>query len=101
AGRVSAQTAHEDRIRVTIDAGTQLSSIAFDTVATKVVYVENASIDTSYKIRHGLLADAGISFRVGGNVSVGVTVSSFMAKDDGAITAAVPHPFFFRTPRTL
>jgi hypothetical protein len=99
AGRASAQS--DDRLRINIDAGGQFSSNAVETTTTKLVYLENASIHASDEVRRGLLADAGISWRVAGHVAVGVTASWFMAKNDGDITASVPHPFFFRTPRTV
>lgn len=100
AAPASAQ-ADRDRVRISVDAGVQLSSIAFDTSAARLVYLENASIGTSYRVRRGLLADGGISIRLAGNFGVGLTVSSFMAKNDGAVSAALPHPFFFKTPRTV
>ncbi|MGH9140597.1 MAG: hypothetical protein ACRD2I_05585 [Vicinamibacterales bacterium] len=90
-----------DRIRINVDAGAQFSSVAFDTSATKAVYIENAVIDASYKISHGLAIDGGVSIRLAGDVSVGVTVSSFTGRADAAVSAAIPHPFFFRMPRTI
>ena len=65
------------------------------------MYVETATIGTSYRIGHGLLGDAGVAVRVGGAFGLGVTISSFMAKGDGEISASIPHPFFFQTPRTV
>jgi hypothetical protein len=101
-GAASAQSiADTDRIRINVDAGVQLSSLTFDTSATKTVYIENAIIDASYKFRHGPVFDGGASVRLAGHVSVGVTVSSAMEKADAAVSAAIPHPFFFRTPRTI
>ena len=100
AATASAQ-ADRDRVRISVDAGVQLSSIAFDTTATPIVYLENASITTSYKVRRALLADGGVSIRLAGNVGVGVAVSSSMAKNDADVSAALPHPFFFKTPRTV
>lgn len=101
AGRASAQSADTDRLRINVDAGGQFSSNAVDTTTTKAVYLENASIHTTDEVRRGVLADAGIGYRIAGRVAVGVTASWFMAKNDGAISASVPHPFFFKTPRTL
>jgi hypothetical protein len=100
AGGASAQT-NTDRLLITIDAGGQFSSNALDTTATKLVYLENATIHTSDTVRRGLLADAGISWRIAGNVAIGAIGSWFMANHDGDITASVPHPFFFKSPRTI
>ena len=105
AGRPSvaaAQSAREpDRITIQIDAGGQLSSSAFEATTTRPVYVETATIATSYRIGRGLLGDAGVAVRVGGQFGLGVTVSSFMTKSDGEISASIPHPFFFQTPRNV
>jgi hypothetical protein len=100
-GTASTASAQADRVRIAVDAGVQLSSIAFDSTATRPVYLENASIATSYKIRRALLAGAGVSIRLAGDFGLGVVVSSLMAKNDADVSAAVPHPFFFRTPRTV
>jgi hypothetical protein len=101
ASRVSAQPAHADRLRINIDAGGQFSSSSFATTTTKPVYLENASIQASDEVRRGLLADAGVSWRIAGDFAIGVTASWFMATNDADISASVPHPFFFKTPRTL
>lgn len=94
-------TPRPDRLRIDLDAGVQLSSTAFDTSATKPVYLENATIDTSYKTTHGPSIDGGVSVRIAGDVSVGVMVSWFTESADAAVSAAIPHPFFFKTPRTI
>jgi hypothetical protein len=100
AATASAQ-ADRDRLRISVDGGAQASSIAFDATATKPVYLENASIVSSYRIRRSVLAGGGVSIRLAGNVGAGVTVTSSMAKNDADVNASVPHPFFFKTPRTV
>jgi hypothetical protein len=100
ANRSSAQT-NTDRLRITIDAGGQFSSNTVDTTTTKLVYLENATIHTSERVPRGLVAAAGISWRLAGDIAVGVTASWFIANRDGDITAAVPHPFFFKSLRTI
>jgi hypothetical protein len=102
ASKANAQsTARPSRLRIDLDAGVQLSSTAFDTSATKPVYLENGTVDTSYKTTHGPAIDGGVSVRVAGDVSVGVMVSWFTENTDAAVSAAIPHPFFFNAPRTV
>jgi hypothetical protein len=91
----------QDRFRISINGGAQLSSIAFDSSATRLVYLESAIIDASYRIRRGPEADAGVSVRVAGDFGVAVVASGFLAKHEADVSAALPHPFFFRTPRTI
>ena len=102
AGQAGAQQARGgDRLRVSLNGGVQLSSIAFDTSTTTVVYLENAVIDTSYDVGRGIDVDGGASVRLTGRFSVGVTVSSARSRRDAEVSAAIPHPFFFKTPRTI
>jgi hypothetical protein len=102
AGRVSAQpAARRERVQISINAGAQLSSTSLDTSALQAVYVEDAVVDTSYKYRYGSVLDGGISYQLAGRVGVGVAASWFSQSADAAISAAVPHPFFFQAPRTV
>lgn len=89
-----------DRVRVAVDAGVQLSSDDFETTTSRALYLENAAITTSYRVRRGLLGDGGISLRLAGRVSVGLVVSSFTTTNDGDVSASLPHPFVFGRPRT-
>ena len=91
----------QDRFRISVNGGVQLSSLSFDTSATKVVYIENAVIATSYRIRRDVDIDGGLSVRLVGGFGVGVSVSSATSKKDADVSAAIPNPFFFKMPRTI
>jgi hypothetical protein len=91
----------QDRFRISVNGGVQLSSLSFDTSATKVVYIENAVIATSYRIRRGVDIDGALNVRLVGGFGVGVAVSSATSKRDADVSAAIPNPFFFKTPRTI
>ena len=102
ARRASAQaTGWNDRIRVSINVGGQLTSTTFTTATTKSVYIETATINTSYTVPKDRLFDSGILFRLSGNFGVGAALSSFAKLQDASITGSIPHPFFFNTPRTI
>jgi hypothetical protein len=45
--------------------------------------------------------DGGVAARLKGNFGVGVAVSWFSGKGEGAVTGTVPHPFLFNTPRPV
>jgi hypothetical protein len=90
-----------DRARVSINIGGQLSSTTFTTTTTSTVYQEPATINTSYTVPKGQLFDGGFLYRVAGSFGVGVAVSSYSERRDGALTGSIPHPFFFSTPRSL
>lgn len=91
-----------EKVRVSINVGAQLSSTTFSsTTTTTPVFLETASINTSYTVPKGKLFDGGFLYRPFGRFGVGVSLSSFSERSDGAITGSIPHPFFFNTPRTL
>jgi hypothetical protein len=90
-----------DRIRINVDAGVQIASTTFDSSATKRVYIEDGVIGASYKLQRGPVFDAGFAVRLIGPIGVGLTVSSYSERSDAAVSAAIPHPFFFKTPRTI
>jgi hypothetical protein len=90
-----------DRLRISVNGGVQLSSLAFDTSATKVVYIENAVIAASYRINRQVDIDGGLSVRLVGGFGVGVAVSSATSKKDADVSAAIPNPFFFKMPRAI
>ena len=90
-----------DRARVSINVGSQLGTESFTTTATKPIYLENGVFTTTYPTPTGPMFDGGVAVRLRGNFGVGVVVSSFSGKGDGAITGTVPHPFLVNTPRSL
>jgi hypothetical protein len=97
-----AQTAQgNEKVRVSINVGGQLSSTTFTTTTTSTVFLEPATISTSYTVPTGKLFDGGVLYRLAGGFGVGVAVSSYSERRDGPVTGSIPHPFFFNTPRAL
>lgn len=91
----------DDRVRVNLGAGGQFSTVSFTTTTTRAVYLENEITDTSYRVRRSPLVDVGISVRVAGSFGVGLAITGSTAKIDADVSAAIPHPFFYKTPRTV
>src|SRR5262245_3196461 len=94
-------TQSNDKYRVSLDVGAQLSSTTFSTTTTFPVFVETATINTSYSVPKGKLFDGGLMYRLAGSFGVGAVLSSFSERHDAAVTGSIPHPFFFNTPRQL
>ncbi|HKF65873.1 MAG TPA: outer membrane beta-barrel protein [Vicinamibacterales bacterium] len=90
-----------DKVRVSVNVGGQLSSTTFTSTAAPLIYLEPATITTSYTTPKGLLFDGGFLVRVAGNFGVGAGLSAYSAHHDAAVNGSIPHPFFFNTPRTL
>lgn len=97
--RVNAQTSA--RASVSINAGSQPSSISFAGSATNIVNLENAVTNTGYKVANGPAFDGGVAVRLLGHLGIGVGISSFSNEHDASISASIPHPFFFNTPRSI
>jgi hypothetical protein len=95
-------TGWHDRVRASINFGVQLpSSTTFSSTTTTPVYLETATINTTYGVPKGQVSDGGILFRLAGNFGVGVAVSTFLKQADAPITGTIPHPFFFNTLRPI
>jgi hypothetical protein len=91
-----------DHARVSINAGIQQpASTTFTSTTTKSVFLETASINTTYDVPKSQFFDGGVLVRVKGGFGVGVAVSSFSKSSVATISGSIPHPFFFNTPRTL
>jgi len=86
---------------VSINAGVQTSTISFDEPTTMQIYQETATFNTTYKINSGKAYDLGVGVRIAGPIGVGVGVSSFTKSDSASVTGSIPHPFFYKTPRTI
>jgi hypothetical protein len=90
-----------DRIRVSINVGEQLASTTFSGTTTKPLFLETATTTTNYSVPRSLYFDGGLLYRLSGNFGVGAVLSTFAKQADASITASLPHPFFFNTPRSL
>jgi hypothetical protein len=98
--RAYAQTA-PGTVGISVNAGVQPSPIAFGSSTTRTVHLERSVVDTAYEVRNGLLVDLGVRYRIAGGFGVGAAVSWFSTKNDAAVNATLPHPFFFGTPRSV
>ena len=90
-----------DRGFVSVNGTYQASSNGFTGTTTFTQYVEAGSLTASYSTVHALVLDVGGWARVSRNLAVGVAVTWLSSAGDGTVTAAIPHPFLFNTPRTV
>ena len=76
-------------------------SATFSNTVNPVDFAEPSVVDTSYKT--GLIPgiDAGGGVRVWRNLALGIDVSWSSTASAGAVSAQVPHPFFFNRPRAV
>ena len=89
------------RVYVNASGWYQAAPTSFTGVVTPIVFVERASIDTSYRIRSAAGFDVGGGVRVWRHLGVGLDVSRFTRAGGGSVTAQVPHPFYFNRLRPV
>jgi hypothetical protein len=100
---VSAQTMQwTDKGYISVNGGGQVGSDTIATSSTFTLYDENATVSTSQKASGGGLFDIGGAYRVWGhNLLAGVSYTHTGSTSDVAVSATLPHPFFFDQPRTV
>jgi opacity protein-like surface antigen len=100
AATARAQTAWTDRGYVNVSGWFQPTA-SFSGTVRPIDFAEPSVVDTSYKTRSipGVEVDGGV--RLWRNLAVGLGVSRFSKHTDGAVSAQIPHPFFFNRARTV
>lgn len=95
-----AQSAWTDRGYLHLSGWFQPTS-SFSDAVHPIDFAEASVVETSYKNRSIPGVEAGGGVRVWRNLAIGVTASYFSKKSDGAVSAQVPHPFFFNRLRAV
>jgi hypothetical protein len=89
-----------DRAYVNVSGWFQPTA-SFSNTVRPVDFAEPAVVDTSYKTGAVPGFEAGGGVRLWRNLAVGLDVSRFSKNTRGAVSAQVPHPFFFNRARTV
>jgi hypothetical protein len=90
-----------DRGYLSINGGYQATSNGFTASTTFTENVESATLTTVYRGVHPPVLDAGGTVRVWRNLGIGAAVTWGARRTDATVSAAIPHPFLFNTPRTV
>jgi len=101
AATAHAQSAWTDRGYVTISGDIRVSPMSFAGVTHPVVFVETATVTTTYDVQPAPGVDGGVGVRVWRNLGVGANVSWIARSSTGSIAAQIPHPFVFNKPRAV
>ncbi len=84
------------------NVGAQASSARTETTAFNfTLYGESATVTNTRAVPNGILFDVFAAARLRGNFGVAGMAMLRNAKSDGAVTASIPHPIFFDSPRTV
>jgi len=89
------------RTYVSLNGSYQQKSTAFTAATTFTQNVEQGTATTAYRGVHFPIADAGAGFRVAPGVLVGGAVTWLSHSSDADVSASIPHPFTFNTPRSV
>ena len=90
-----------DRAYLDVNGGLKASPSSFTDTARPLDFVEPATIDTSYKVKAAPEFDVGGGVRVWRSLALGLDVSRLSKTDAAAVSAQVPHPFYFGRPRAV
>jgi hypothetical protein len=90
----------EDRGIIGINVGVQPQSQTFTETSTPVINGEIASIVVPHTVGSSPLIDASIGVRVAKNFGIGVGYWNLKSTDSATLTAQIPNPIIFNSPRT-
>ena len=90
-----------DRIFVSVDGVYQAGTKDFNDGASFPLYAETATFTTGYHVKPGPAFNIAGSGRVMRQLAVGIAVSRFSRETPIAVSASLPHPFFFNRARSL
>jgi len=90
-----------ERVFISVNGLFQGGSNDFSVSQTIRENAENGTFNTSYAVGSGPGFDVSGGVLVWRNLVVGVGVTRFSESTTTAITASVPHPFFFNQPRSV
>lgn len=97
----SAQMKWTDTGFANVSIGGQAGSHTLATSTTFDLYDEQAKVDTSQKVKGGALFDISAGYKVWRNLAAAIGYSRTSGKADAAVTASIPDPRVFDSPRTL
>jgi len=108
AGPVAAQTPQapqaaggDFRGYVSVNGGYQLAAADFTDGGATRLHMEDGRFDTTYVVKRGPAFDVSGGALIWRRLGVGAGISRFSVATPGALTAAVPHPFFFNRARAI
>ena len=86
---------------VSVNGGYQLAATDFTDGGATRLHVEDGRFDTTYVVKRGPAFDVSGGALLWRRLGVGAGISRFSVATPGALTAAVPHPFFFNRSRAI
>jgi hypothetical protein len=97
----AAQTSRQWRARVSVSGAAQIDTERLAESITLTKYVESAALTAELPRRTLPLFDIGVAIRLAGNFGAFVAISNLTNRGQADVTAQIPHPFYFKQPRTI
>jgi hypothetical protein len=101
AGAAAQTAAPPDRGYLRAGGDVRVSVASFSGVAHPIDFAEAATVATTYGQQAAPGFEVAGGVRVWRRLAVGASVTRFTKTSGGAVTAQVPHPFFFNRPRPV
>jgi hypothetical protein len=89
------------RVRIGVSGGIQTSGSAVSQSFTVQKNVEPATIAAQTPLDQAPIFDVGGWVRLAGRFGAGVSFSRVTRTADAAISASIPHPFYYQQPRAI
>jgi hypothetical protein len=86
---------------LSINGGVQSSSSSLSDHFEFDQYQEKATVDVSYPKLSGQMFDAGVGVNLWKGLGIGFAATRVTATGTASVEASIPHPFLFKTPRTI
>ena len=90
-----------ERVFVSVNGSRQLSAADFSDAFTIHVNAENGRVDSDYTVKSASSIDVTGGVLLWRDVGVAVGVTRFTRSTPTAVSASIPHPFFFGRPRVI
>ena len=97
----SAQLTWTDRGFVNVNFGAQTGSRELTLATTFEIYNEQGSVTSTQDVKAGTFFDLSGGVKVWRNLALGAGFMRSVGNADAAVTASVPDPLVFDTPRTV
>lgn len=86
---------------VSVNGGVQLSDRSISHTDSFTIYDERATVTTSHPVSGSAILDFGAGYQVWGGLFVGFAVNTYSDTADSSVTASIPDPLLFDTPRAV
>lgn len=110
----SASAQQDVRVFISVNGGLQATTSSFSQdivfpesgglyreVLSAAAAQEQARLESSYRVRNGMLFDVSGGVQLARNFGLGIGLSHFAADETARVSAQVPHPFFFDRDRRV